>query len=138
MKLDPKRKVVADCLVQNPVARNLIQANLEPLLRLASLSEIRFSHNLDATAGAMRSTALFDLRISYGEGIDIQAEVARLRKEIERLDKDIESKRARSQDQDFISKAPKHVVENLGVTMVERQLEQEKLKKRLAQLEKGS
>jgi valyl-tRNA synthetase len=138
MKLDPKRKVVADCLVQNPVARNLIQANLEPLLRFASLSEIRFSHNLDATAGAMRSTALFDLRISYGEGIDIQAEVARLRKEIERLDKDIESKRARSQDQDFISKAPKHVVENLGVTMVERQLEQEKLKKRLAQLEKGS
>ncbi len=86
----------------------------------------------------MRSTALFDLRISYEEGIDKQAEIARLKKEIERLEKDIELKRARTQDQDFINKAPKHVVENLGITMVERQIEQKKLKERLAQLQKGA
>jgi hypothetical protein len=35
-----------------------------------------------------------------------------------------------------MSKAPKHVVENLRNTMVERQSEQKKLKERLAQLEK--
>ncbi len=85
----------------------------------------------------MRSTPLFELRIAFGEGIDKQAEIARLKKEIERLENDIELKRARTQDQDFINKAPKHVVENLIIAMAERQLEQKKLRNRLEQLEKG-
>jgi valyl-tRNA synthetase len=83
----------------------------------------------------MRSTALFDLLIPYGEGIDRQAEIARLKKEIDRLEKDIRSKQDRLADQDFAKKAPPHVVNNLGATMVERQLEQKKLKAQLEQLE---
>jgi valyl-tRNA synthetase len=138
MKLDAKRKVAADYVVQNPFARELIQANLEPIRRLAVLSEFRASAGpLDPAVGVMRSTPLFEFLIAFGEGIDKQAEIARLKKEIDRLEKDIELKRARTQDQDFINKAPKHVVENLGITMVERQIEQKKLKERLAQLESG-
>ncbi len=139
MKIDAKRKVAAECLVQNPLARNLIQANLEPILRLATLSEIRFSGGkLNPSAGAMKSTALFDLLISHEEGIDRQAEIARLKKEIDRLQKDIMSKEERLADLDFREKAPQRVVEKLGATMVERQIEQKKLKERLAQLEKGT
>ena len=137
MKLDTKRRVAADYVVQNPSVRELIQANLEPIRRLATLSEFRFSSDrLDAAVGVMHSTPLFELQIAFGEGIDKPAEIARLKKEIERLEKDIELKRARTCDQDFMSKAPKHVVENLRNTMVERQSEQKKLKERLAQLEK--
>ncbi|HVS88902.1 MAG TPA: valine--tRNA ligase [Candidatus Acidoferrum sp.] len=139
MKLDAKRKVAADCVVQNPYARDLIQANLEPIRHLATLSEFRFpSISLNPSVGVMRSTPFFELQIAFGEGVNKQAEIARLKKEIERLEKDIELKRERTQDQDFINKAPKHVVENLGIAMVERQIEQKKLKDRLAQLEKGS
>ncbi len=139
MKLDTKRKVVADYIAQNPLVRNLIQANLEPICRLATLSEFRLSStSLDPADGVMRSTPLFELRIAFGEGIDKVAEIARLKKEIERLEKDIELKRARSQDQEFTSKAPPQVVKNHGIAMVERQLEQKKLKSRLEQLEKGS
>jgi len=86
----------------------------------------------------MRSTALFDLLIPYGEGIDRQAEIARLRKDIDRLERDIAAKKARYDDLDFRNKAPHHVVENLAVTMVEKQLEQEKLKEQLARLDGGS
>jgi valyl-tRNA synthetase len=136
LKLDPKRKVSADCFVPNPLARNLIQTNMEPILRLANLSEMHFaSSSLDSTGGAMRSTAIFDLRISYGEGIDRQAEIARLKKEIDRLEKDIRSKQDRLADEDFTKKAPPHVVKNLGTTMVERQLEQKKLQAQLEQLD---
>jgi valyl-tRNA synthetase len=139
MKLDAKRKIVADYHVENPLVRDLIQANLDAICRLAALSEFRFSSNsLDPSVGLIRSTPLFDLRIAFGEGIDRQAEIGRLKKEIERLDKDIELKRGRTQDQDFVNKAPKHVVENLGIAMVERQIEQKKLREQLAQLEKGS
>jgi valyl-tRNA synthetase len=139
MKLDAKRKVAADYIAQNPYVRDLIQANLEPIRRLATLSEFRLSTaGLDPASGVMRSTPLFELRIAFGEGIDKVAEIARLKKEIERLEKDIELKRARTQDQDFTSKAPPQVVKNLGITMVERQIEQKKLKERLAQLQKGA
>jgi valyl-tRNA synthetase len=138
MKLDAKRRVAADYVVQNPAARNLIHANLEPICRLATLSEFRLSStSLNPAVGVMRSTPLFELQIAFGEGIDKPTEIVRLKKEIERLEKDIELKRARTQDQDFINKAPKHVVENLSIAMVQRQLEQKKLKDRLAQLEKG-
>jgi valyl-tRNA synthetase len=139
MKLEAKRKVAAEYLVQNPYARDLIQANLEPIRRLATLSEFRLSStSLNPSVGVMRSTPLFELLISFGEGIDKQVEIARLKKDIEKLEKVIELKRERSQDQDFMNKAPKHVVENLGITMVEQQIEQKKLKDRLARLEKGA
>ncbi len=137
LKLDAKRKVAADYIAQNPFVRSLIQANLEPIRRLATLSEFRSSStSLDPAGGVMRSTPLFELRIAFGEGIDKQVEIGRLKKDIERLQKDIELRRARTQDQDFINKAPKHVVEKDGITMVEQQIEQKKLKERLAQLEK--
>ena len=139
LKLDARRKVGAECFIPNPVARKLIQANLEPILRLATLSGINFATaKLDPTAGAMRSTALFDLLVPYGEGIDRTAEIARLKKEIDRLEQDIRSKEDRLADEDFRNKAPQPVVEKLHITKVERQIEQQKLKDQLAQLERNS
>ena len=52
------------------------------------------SGHLDPTGAAVRSTAQFDLRIAYGDTVDKPAEIARLKKEIERLAKDIESKQS--------------------------------------------
>jgi valyl-tRNA synthetase len=139
LKLDARRKVGAECFIPNPVARRVIQANLEPVLRLANLSGIHFvTTKLDPTAGTMRSTALFELGISHGEGIDRKAEIARLRKEIDRLERDIRSKEDRLADEDFRNKAPQPVVEKLEFTKVERQIEQQKLKDQLAQLERDS
>jgi len=135
MKLDAKRKVAADYITQNPNVRDVIQANLEPIRRLATLSEFRLSSTgLNPAGGVMRSTPLFELRISYEEGIDKRTQIARLTKEIDRLQKDIMSKQEQLGDPDFRKKAPQHVVEKLTATMIERQIEQKKLKERLAQL----
>ena len=62
-------------------------------------------------SGAIRSTAAFDLRIAYGDAVDKPAEIARLKKEIDRLEKDIESKQKRLADDSFTSKAPGKVVD---------------------------
>ncbi len=67
--------------------------------------------------------------------VDKPAEIARLKKEIDRLTKDIASKQARLADETFLSRAPAKVVEDLRVTLVERQLEHKKLEERLKQLE---
>jgi valyl-tRNA synthetase len=83
----------------------------------------------------MRSTAQFDLRIAYGEGVDKQAEINKIKKDRERLGKDIESKRARLADDNFRSKAPAEIIRNLENTLAEREAERQKLGERLAQLQ---
>ena len=136
IKLDPKRKVSADFSTGDSGVRKLIEDNLDPLLRLASLSGLQISSgHLDATGAAVRSTAQFDLRIAYGDTVDKPAEIARLKKEIDRLAKDISSKQARLGDETFLSKAPAKIVDDLKATLAGRQLEHAKLLDRLKQFE---
>ncbi len=136
MKLDPKRKVSADFSSSHSEVRTLAQEQQDLVLRLGTLSELRVSEKALDPAGAMiRSTAQFDVRIAYGEGIDKAAEPAKIKKEIERLEKDIESKSARLADETFRSKAPENVVRNMENTLREREIELQKLRERLKQLE---
>ena len=136
MKVDPKKKVAADFSSGDIAVRRLVEQNLDPLLRLANLASLGISaQRLDAEGAAVRSTANYDLRIAYGDAVDKDAEVARLRKEIERLAKDIESKKARLADETFLSKAPAKIVEDLKATLASREIEHQKLVERLKQLE---
>jgi valyl-tRNA synthetase len=136
MKIDARQKVAADFSARTPMLRHLLENNLDPVLRLASLSQLRVtSEHLDPQGAVVRSTAAFDLRITFGDTIDKSAEIVRLKKEIARLGKDVESKQARLADQSFTSKAPGHIVDALRATMMERQLELQKLRDRLKQLE---
>jgi valyl-tRNA synthetase len=135
MKLDPKKKVAADFSSRGRTLRYVLEENMDPLLRLASLSELRISaDHLDPKSGTVRSTAAFDLRIAYGDAVDKPAEIARLKTEIERLEKDIESKQKRLTDENFTVKAPGHIVDALRATLVERQIERQKLVGRLGEL----
>jgi valyl-tRNA synthetase len=136
MKLDPKRKIPADLSSTDSAIRALAEHNLDPVLRLAALSHLQISSShLDSEGATIRSTAQFDLRIAYGETIDKPAEIARLKKEIDRLAKDIASKQKRLADENFTSRAPAKVVDDLRATLAERQLEHKKVLGRLKQLE---
>jgi len=138
MKVDQKKKVAADFSTNDAAVRKLVESNLEPLLRLANLSALHISAgHLDAKGAAVRSTAQFDLRIMYDEAVDKQVEIARLKKENERLAKDIESKKSRLADEAFLSKAPPKIVEDLKATLAGREIEHQKLLDRLSQLEQA-
>ncbi len=135
MKIDQKRKVPADFSSGDSSIRKLAEQNAEPLTRLATLSALKVSSDrLDSAGAAVRSTSQFDLRIAYGEAVDKDVELARLRKEIERLAKDISSKQSRLADETFTSKAPAKIVEDLRATLASRQIEHQKLLDRLKQL----
>jgi valyl-tRNA synthetase len=138
LKLDPKRKVAADFSPADGSVRRLLEENLDAVLRLASLSALHVTHGRLAPAGGpIRSAAEFDLRIPYGEAMDIRAEVERLRKQKEKLARDLEAKQNRLADQTFRSRAPEQIVRSLESTLHERQVEYDKLVERLAQLEKS-
>jgi valyl-tRNA synthetase len=135
MKIDQKRKIPADFSSSDSAIRNLAEQNAEPLVRLAMLSALNISSNrLDGAGAAVRSTSQFDLRIAYGDAIDKDVETARLQKEIDRLAKDIESKKGRLGDATFLSKAPAKIVEDLKTTLAGREIEHQKLLDRLNQL----
>jgi len=139
LKLDPKKKAAADFASHDVAVRQLVEANREPVLRLGTLSDVKFATgHLDASGGVVRSGAQFDLRIRYGEAIDVRAEVAKLRKEIERVAQDIANKQKNLADETFRSRAPQNVVKSMESKLAERAVEHQKLSERLAQLEKAA
>ncbi|MGH9860404.1 MAG: class I tRNA ligase family protein, partial [Candidatus Acidiferrales bacterium] len=136
--LDAKKKSGADFSTPDPAVRRLLEMNLDPILRLAALSGLTVAAgHLDPNGGVVRSTARFDLRIPFSASLDVGAEVTKLRKERERLGKDIESKRLRLADPAFRSKAPERVVKTMESALAEREAELAKLRERLAQLQQN-
>jgi len=137
MKLDPKKKVAAEFASLNAKTRGVIQANREAIERLGSLTELRVQDGkLADGGGGMRSTAEFDLRIPYAEEtIDVAAELARLTKDIEGLQKAIASKEKQLGNETFRSKAPEKVVREMEEVMAGQRVELGKMVERKAQLE---
>jgi valyl-tRNA synthetase len=136
MKLDPKKKIEAEFSSADTRARHTIEANREGILRLAALSELKVSATrLLQSGGAVRSTALFEVRIPYvTETLDVAAEEARLRKLIEGLEKAIAAKEKQLGNTTFRSRAPEDIVRGLEATLAEQTAELGKLRSRLEEL----
>jgi valyl-tRNA synthetase len=137
MKLDPKEKLAAQLGPANPSVQITTEQGLATILRLANLSSLSMAKPpFDSTKGVVRSTPDFDLFVPYEAAFDVQAEVLKLKKELDRLTKDIASKQSRLEDQTFRSRAPEHIVKGLESTLAARRTEFDKLGERLAQLER--
>jgi len=136
MKLDPKKKVAAEFASADMKIREVIEANLAAIQRLGLLTELRVvPGKLGEGGGGMRSTAEFDLRIPYvEETVDVAAELGRLRKEIEGLEKAIASKEKQLGNETFRSKAPENIIKQMEGALAEQKIELEKILKRKAQL----
>jgi valyl-tRNA synthetase len=140
MKLEAKKKVPGDFSAGNAELRNLITEHRDGLQRLAFLSDLKISaEHLPQDGGLLRSTAQFDARVAnVAETADSALELPRLRKEIDRISKDIASKEKQLGDPTFRSRAPEKIILGMEVTLLERRVELNKLSVRLAQIEKSS
>ena len=135
MKLDKKR-VAAEFASADKATRSVIEHNLDGILRLGLLTGLKvLDGKLPEGGGGMRSTAQFDLRIPYvTETIDVAAELIRIRKEIERLTKDITGKERQLGDETFRSRAPEKIIKGLEAALTERRVELQKFQDRLRDL----
>jgi len=138
LKLDPKKKVQAEFSAGDAVARDLIEANQAAIERFAALSGLRVTSERLQGDGMTRSTSAFDLRIPFTEIVNPQVEIARLRKEIEGLQKAIASKERQLGDETFRSRAPEKIIKGLETTLAEQRIELQKLQERLAQLDESA
>jgi valyl-tRNA synthetase len=135
MKLDPKKKIGAEFSSEDAETRSFVAANHDGILRLAILSELKISgERQPQSGGAVRSTSQFDVRIAYSEAVDVAAEKARLKKEIDGLQKAVASKEKQLADETFRSRAPEKIIRGLEATLAAQLVELEKNVERLGQL----
>jgi valyl-tRNA synthetase len=87
-----------------------------------------------AKAGGARATSRFEVRVLYEQKIDKAAESARLQKELEGVEREIEGKRRQLGNDAFLQKAPAHVVEGLRKRLAELEALQEKIRRALDHL----
>jgi valyl-tRNA synthetase len=77
------------------------------------VEKIAFVDTSLAKLPGARHTARFDVHVVYERKIDVAAECARLKKELEKIDKGIASGQRQLGNKQFLAKAPSNVVENL-------------------------
>jgi valyl-tRNA synthetase len=137
-KLDPKKKIAAELSSQDVTVRELVEGNLESLQRLAVLSSLRVTSDHLSGNGYFHSLPEGDIHIPISEIVNPQAEMARLNKDIEGLQKATISKQQQLGNEIFRSRAPEMIIKGLEATLAEQRAELKKLKDRLAQLEQES
>jgi valyl-tRNA synthetase len=135
MKADPKKKLAAQFSSTDAGVRSVIEANRDGVARLAFLSELAISsEHLAEAGGGKRSTARFDVRVAYDEAVDIDAEKARVRKEIEKLQAAVASKERQLGNETFRGRAPENIIRSMEESLATQKVELEKLEGRLQQL----
>jgi len=128
LKVEPKVKVPIEVFAPEADVRQMMQHNLGAVLsdRSAGVEKITFvDTSLAKTAGA-RSTARFDVHVVYEKRIDVAAESERLRKELDKIEREIANGQRQLSNEQFLAKAPAKVVEGLKARAEELSVLREK------------
>src|SRR6266852_258103 len=134
LKVEPKVKVPIEVFVHEPSIRSMLVNNLAAIERLAGVEKVTFVDSSLANLQGARSTSRFDVHVVYEKKIDVAAERQRLKKELEKIEKQLASAQARLGDEQFLGKAPAHVVEGLRRQVEELAILREKILAKLKEL----
>ena len=136
MKVEPKVKAPIQIYALEPEIRSLIEQNRGAILsdRQANVESITFVEASLAKLAGARHTARFDVHLMYEQKIDVAAECVRLKKDLEKLERDVANAERQLGNQSFLAKAPASVVEGLRRQKRENQGLIEKTKSKMREL----
>jgi valyl-tRNA synthetase len=136
LKVEPKVKVPIEVFAHEPEIRAMIEENLRTILldRPANVEKITFVESSLGKLPGARSTSRFDVHAVYEKKIDVAAERERLTKELEKIEKQLAGSQARLGDEQFLSKAPAHVVEGLRKQAEEATILRDKILAKLKEI----
>lgn len=120
MKIEPKLRVPVEIHCTSEI-RSLVESNHGALERLANVESLSFTDDSLAHAAGARTTSRFEVRVIYEQKIDVAAERERLQKELAQLTKELENKQRQLSNEQFLAKAPAHVVDGLRTRAAELQ-----------------
>jgi len=134
LKVEPKVKVPIQVYAHEPEIGKVIEENRVSVERQANVESVRFVESSLGKLPGARHTTRFDVHLVYEQKIDVAAECERLRKELERLEKDIASGESRLENETFRAKAPAQVVEGLRKQVHENQMLRQKTQSKRKEL----
>jgi valyl-tRNA synthetase len=131
--VEPKEKVPIEVFASAEV-RSLISKNLGSIERLGNVQDVTFVNASLAKQAGARHTSRFDVQLVYEKKIDLSAECARLRKELDRIEREMENGQRQLDDVQFLAKAPAKVVEGRRQRMQELEVLREKMRAKVGEL----
>jgi valyl-tRNA synthetase len=134
LKIEPKLRVPIEVYAHGNGTRALIEENQGAVERLATVESLAFVESSLAKQAGARSTARFDVHVIYERKIDVEAERARLKKELEQVEKELESKQRQLGNEQFLAKAPAHIIEGLRNRETELKVLRDKIQGKLDEL----
>jgi valyl-tRNA synthetase len=128
LKVEPKVKVPIEIFAPEPQVRKMMEQNLGAVLadRSAGVEKVMFVDGSLSKAAGARSTARFDVHVVYEKKIDVAAERERLKKELEKIEKETANGQRQLSNEQFLAKAPAKVVEGLKARAEELKVLREK------------
>ena len=126
LKVEPKVKVPIEVFAHEAEIRRLIEENRGAVERRGSVESVKFVESSLAKLAGARSTSRFDVHVVYEKKIDEAAECERLKKELEKIEKDIANGERQLNNEGFLAKAPAKVVEGLRTRAEELKVLREK------------
>jgi valyl-tRNA synthetase len=102
--------------------------------RLANVEQVTFAEGSLGKLPSARHTARFDVHVIYEKKIDVAAECERLKKELEKTEKETANLQKQLGNEQFLAKAPSHVIENMRKRLGELEILQGKTQTKRAEL----
>jgi valyl-tRNA synthetase len=137
LRVEPKVKVPIEVFAHEHGIRAMIEQNRGAVERLANVEKITFVDGSLARHAGARSTARFDIHVVYERKIDVAAERERLKKDLEKLEKEFANNQRQLSNEQFLAKAPEKVVEGLRRRAHELTGLLDKIKRQLDELNGG-
>jgi valyl-tRNA synthetase len=136
LKVEPKVKTPIQVYAHETEIRAMIELNRGAIEndRQAGIESIAFVESSLAKLPGARHTARFDVHLVYEQKIDMAAECARLKKELDKLEKDIANAERQLNNDGFRAKAPMHVIEGLRKQKQENEALRDKNRKKSDEL----
>jgi valyl-tRNA synthetase len=134
LKIEQKLRVPVQVFAEDAAVQSLIEKNLSAVERLATVESVKFVHGSLSKLPGSRHTARFEVNVIYEKKIDVAAECERLKKELDKIEKEMANGQRQLSNEGFLSKAPAHVVEGIRKRAAELLVLQEKTKSQQSEL----
>jgi valyl-tRNA synthetase len=134
LKVEQKLKVPIEVFSHDAETADLIQQNAQAIERLANVESITTVTQEQARQSPSRGTSRFDVRIIYEKKIDVAAETERLKKELEKIEKEFANGQRQLSNEQFLAKAPASVVEGIRRRAEELKVLRERILSQLNEL----
>ena len=134
LKVETKAKVPIEVFTPESEIRSLIEENRGAVERLANVERVTFAEKSLSNLPGARNTARFDVHVIYEKKIDVAAESERLKKELEKIEKETANLQRQLGNEQFLAKAPAQVIDKMRARVAELGILQGKARGQMAEL----